>query len=98
MRAAFVQNGLVLNVLEVETLDVFPGLIEAGPDAEPGGTYENGVFTRRGKTAAEIAATISTASLDALPDVIAYIAAKSDAPQKVKDASAVIDAEKLKVK
>lgn len=44
MRAHIVENGIVVNTIEVESLDFMPGLV----DAEEGGIgwkYENGVFT-----------------------------------------------------
>lgn len=44
MRAAIVENGVVINVIEVESLDVFPNLID-GEAAQIGGTWDGSVFT-----------------------------------------------------
>jgi hypothetical protein len=44
MRAHIIKNGVVVNTIEVESLDFMPGLIEATVGA-PGWTYANGVFT-----------------------------------------------------
>ena len=45
MRAAVITNGVVSNIIEVEALDVFPGLVEA-TGARIGDLYANGVFTQ----------------------------------------------------
>jgi hypothetical protein len=45
MRAHKIENGVVVNTIEVESLDFMPGLIDAGPGGSIGDHYENGVFT-----------------------------------------------------
>jgi hypothetical protein len=44
MRAHIIENGVVVNTIEVESLDFLPGLVEATVGG-PGWTYANGVFT-----------------------------------------------------
>lgn len=44
MRAAIVVNGVVTNIIEVESLTDWPGAIDAG-NAGPGWTFAGGVFT-----------------------------------------------------
>jgi hypothetical protein len=44
MRAYIIENGKVVNTIEVESLDFMPGLIEA-TEGGIGWTYANGVFT-----------------------------------------------------
>jgi hypothetical protein len=44
MRAAVIENGVVTNVIEVESLDVFPGLVD-GTDAEIGDAWDGTTFT-----------------------------------------------------
>jgi hypothetical protein len=43
MRAHQIENGVVVNTIEVESLDFLPGLIEA-TDGGIGWTYADGVF------------------------------------------------------
>ena len=43
MRAHIVENGIVTNTIEVESLDFMPGLIEA-TDGGIGWSYINGIF------------------------------------------------------
>lgn len=101
MKAAFVDNGTVLNVIEVPALDFMPGLVAVGADCEPGGTYSGGVFSRRVIPQAEIAAralaelaSIDIASIRAMRE---YIAAKPDAPQVLKDREAQAIAARAKL-
>ena len=44
MRAHQIENGVVVNTIEVESLDVLPNLVEA-TEGGIGWTYANGVFT-----------------------------------------------------
>ena len=43
MRAHIIENGTVVNTIEVESLDFMPGLIEA-TEGSIGDRYENGQF------------------------------------------------------
>lgn len=43
MRAHVIENGVVVNTIEVESLDFMPNLVEATAGSI-GWTYENGVF------------------------------------------------------
>lgn len=43
MRAHQIENGVVVNTIEVESLDFMPGLVEA-TEGGIGWTYANGVF------------------------------------------------------
>ena len=45
MRAHQIENGVVVNTIEVESLDFMPGLVEA-TEGGIGWTYANGVFTQ----------------------------------------------------
>jgi hypothetical protein len=45
MKAHVIENGVVTNTIEVESLDFMPGLVEA-TEGGIGWTYANGVFTR----------------------------------------------------
>jgi hypothetical protein len=54
MRAHLVKDGIVVNTLEVDSLDFMPGLIEATEGAI-GWTYANGVFTAPSLTAEDVA-------------------------------------------
>ena len=44
MKAHIIQNGVVENTIEVDSLDFMPNLVEA-TDGSIGWTYANGVFT-----------------------------------------------------
>ena len=44
MRAHVIENGIVVNTVEVETLDALPNLVEA-TGGSVGWSYSNGVFT-----------------------------------------------------
>lgn len=44
MQAHIIENGVVVNTIEVESLDFMPGLIEA-TEGGIGWTYADGVFT-----------------------------------------------------
>jgi hypothetical protein len=44
MQAHIIENGVVVNTIEVESLDFMPGLIEA-TDGGIGWTYADGVYT-----------------------------------------------------
>jgi hypothetical protein len=44
MRAAVIENGVVTNVIEVESLDVFPGLVDA-TSAQIGDIWDGATFT-----------------------------------------------------
>jgi len=44
MKAHHIENGVVINTIEVESLDFMPNLIEA-TEGGIGWTYANGVFT-----------------------------------------------------
>ena len=44
MRAHKIENGVVVNTIEVESLDFMPNLVEA-TEGGIGWTYANGVFT-----------------------------------------------------
>lgn len=106
---ALIFKGQIVDVSPV-AFPVASGLswVDAPADAKPETHYFDGgaVKVKPGKTQAEIdaeqsaaaLATIKKTALDALPDLVAYIAANADAPQKVKDAAGVMDAEKVKVK
>ncbi len=45
MRAHVIENGVVVNTIEVESLDFMPGLVEA-TEGSIGDTYENGEFIK----------------------------------------------------
>lgn len=45
MRAAVIENGKVVNIIEVQSLDFMPNLVEAG-SANIGDSYADGVFYR----------------------------------------------------
>ncbi|MBF6630644.1 MAG: hypothetical protein ITG01_05785 [Comamonas sp.] len=47
MRAHIIQNGIVTNTIEVESLDFMPGLIDADLGGSIGDRYENGEFIKR---------------------------------------------------
>ena len=49
MRAHVIKDGLVVNIIEVESLDFMPGLIEA-TEGDIGWSYADGVFTAPQKT------------------------------------------------
>ena len=44
MRAHIIENGVVVNTIEVKSLDFMPGLVEA-TEGGIGWTYANGMFT-----------------------------------------------------
>lgn len=46
MRAALIQNGFVINVLEVENLDFMPNLVDAENGGNIGDQYINGQFVQ----------------------------------------------------
>jgi hypothetical protein len=67
MRAAQIENGIVVNVIEVESLDVFDGLVEA-QNADIGDAWDGAQFIQRvepSATAAEANAPI-LAALDTI--------------------------------
>ena len=45
MRAHIIENGIVVNTIEVKSLDFIPDLISAENGGSIGDRYENGVFT-----------------------------------------------------
>jgi hypothetical protein len=45
MKAHIIKNGVVVNTIEVTSLDFMPGLIEA-TNGGIGWSYDNGVFTK----------------------------------------------------
>ena len=45
MRAHIIENGLVVNTIEVDSLDFMPGLIEAPEGTGPGWGYDGQTFT-----------------------------------------------------
>lgn len=44
MRAHIIENGKVVNTIEVDSLDVIPGGLVAATNGQIGDTYENGQF------------------------------------------------------
>ena len=46
MRAHIIENGIVTNTIEVESLDFMPGLIDADLGGSIGDRYENGEFIK----------------------------------------------------
>lgn len=44
MRAHIIENGVVVNTIEVETLDFLPGLVSGEQGGSLGDTYKNGQF------------------------------------------------------
>ena len=56
MRAHIIENGMVVNTIEVESLDFMPGLIEA-TEGSIGDRYENGQFISPPAPASEPAPT-----------------------------------------
>ena len=69
MKAHVIENGVVVNTIEVDSLDVIPNLVEA-TSGGIGWTYENGVFVHpplpaevtNGPTKEELAAQIAALS------------------------------------
>lgn len=47
MRAHIIENGIVTNTIEVESLDFMPGLVDADLGGSIGDRYENGEFIKR---------------------------------------------------
>lgn len=46
MRAHIIENGIVTNTIEVESLDFMPGLVDADLGGSIGDRYENGEFIK----------------------------------------------------
>lgn len=46
MKAHIIENGVVVNTIEVDSLDFMPGLVDAEAGGAIGDTYENGQFIR----------------------------------------------------
>ena len=46
MRAHVIENGVVVNTIEVESLDFMPGLVDAESGGSIGDRYENGEFIK----------------------------------------------------
>lgn len=57
MRAHVIENGVVVNTIEVESLDFMPGLVDAENEGSIGDTYENGQFIKPPAPPAEPAPT-----------------------------------------
>ena len=53
MRAAVIRNGIVVNIIVVESLDVLPDLVDAG-DAEIGHSWDGAQFTKPYKPAVPV--------------------------------------------
>lgn len=45
MRAAVIESGLVVNVIEVDSVDFLPNLVDASNEGAIGDSYADGVFT-----------------------------------------------------
>lgn len=64
MRAHQIENGVVVNTIEVESLDFMPGLLDAENGGSIGDTYENGQFiTPEPDSAVLIEANVTRAKL-----------------------------------
>lgn len=46
MRAHVIENGIVVNTIEVNSLDFLPNLVDGETQGAIGDRYENGIFTR----------------------------------------------------
>jgi hypothetical protein len=46
MRAHVIENGVVVNTIEVESMDFMPGLVDAENGGSIGDTYANGQFIK----------------------------------------------------
>lgn len=60
MRAAVIENGIVTNIIEVDALDVFPGLVDAA-GAHIGDTWNGAAFSRPAAVPAPVPTSISPA-------------------------------------
>ena len=59
MRAHVVEDGVIINTIEVDSLDFMPGLVEATGDEGKGWLFADGQFTQPDKTPADIQAEIT---------------------------------------
>jgi hypothetical protein len=68
MRAHIIENGVVVNTIEVESLDFMPGLVDAENGGKIGDLYENGQFTTPQPDEAVAAAAVREQRNDKLKD------------------------------